>query len=177
MSRIGTAIETCLWTWVDGATSTAVTTVWDKQSTKRPNLPYVTLNIIDGPRREGTPALAYSDGNDYNIQFKKAFTLSVNVFAQSNHLALMDDICNSMFLESNRAAFRAADVQVREHADVIELSELLDTQFEFRCQCDFFCAYSEDVTDTIGYINEISYSATFTHEDSSTYTVTASFTG
>lgn len=177
MSRLNSAIETAIFNWIDGATSTAVTTIWDKQSRNRPSLPYITLNISTGPILEGTPHLAYDDTDDYNHQFKKKFTLSVNSYAANNHLGLIEDIGNSMYFESNKVNFRAANLQVRSQSDIRELSELLDTKYEFRAGIDFFCSYGEDVSETIGYINQVTYSGTLTNEISGTVTISAIATG
>lgn len=172
-NRLNSTVEAAIQSWIDGATPSNCTVVWDKQGRDRPSLPYVTLNVAAGPVLEGTPSLTYDDNDNYLHEFKKRFLLSVNIYARDNHLGLIEDIANSMYFESNKAIFRAAYLQVRTHTDIQDLSQLLDTKYEFRANVDFNCSYGESVTEEIGYIDTISYSSTFTTANSGIITFSA----
>lgn len=153
--RLNQEKQTAIMNWIETALS--ITAIWDKQNKKRPVLPYISLNIIAGPQLDGTPEPRYKTTDIYTYIFRKIFTLSVQVHAVNNHLALLSTLINAMILPTQRATLRAAGLAIYNDIDIsiTDISELLDTGFEKRAAMDVTMAYAEEIDDTVGEIQTV----------------------
>lgn len=157
-------MEKALIAWVEDALNIKALWFMDdafkgNTRSKRLPLPYVTLNItslkgIGGPDR--TPG---SGVGEFDIKRHKEFTLSINIYADNNHLGLMETLEESLDYESVNAAFRAVNLAHLRTGDPLDTSELLETKNEFRVTMDAFFGYAKTTTDTPGEIDkaEIEY--------------------
>ena len=136
--------------------------IWDKQSVvaprkgAKPSLGYITLNISAGPSSQGTPELNYKELDTYEVPFRQAFTVTVNVYSDLGWLSDAQKIADSIFLDGKRGILTAADVAVLSAGPALDISVLLDTKFEGRATVDLFmsyCVVREEVTgevETVG---------------------------
>lgn len=138
--------------WIQSALS--ITAIWDKQNAIRPALPYISVNIITGPQLDGTPERTYKELDVYTYIFRKIFTLSVQVHSQTNHIALLSTLLNSIILPTQRATLRAAGLSIYNDTDIsiTDVSELIDTGFEKRASMDITFAFAEEIDDSPGEI-------------------------
>ena len=150
--RLNQAKQTAIIAWIETALS--ITAFWDKQNALRPSLPYISVNIITGPKRDGTPERTYKELDTYTYIFRKIITLSIQSHSQSNHLALLSTIIDSMTLPTQRATLRAAGLSIYNDDDIdpTDISELIDTGFEKRGSIDVTMAYADEIDDSPGEI-------------------------
>lgn len=151
--RLDATKELALYTWV--SSRLGITTIWDKPGALRPTLPYSSLNISGGGRKEGEPEERYKELDTWTYPHRKVLTLTVNIFAENGHLAYGDDLVNSLSLPTIQDALRAAGFAIRGASDVMDVSMLLDTKFEMRAAVDIFLAYETDVDDVPGEIHRV----------------------
>ncbi len=146
-SRLDVTKQTAIIAWIE--TALAISAIWDKQNALRPSLPYVSVNIIAGPQFDGTPEKKYKELDTYSYIFRKIFTLSIQSHSQTNHLALLSTLINSMMLATQRATLRAAGLSIYNDTDISpnDVSELIDTGFEKRAAIDVTMAFAEEIDD------------------------------
>lgn len=135
--------------------------IWDKQSifgatkAKKPELPYITLNISGGPSSQGTPEVNYKELDTYETTFRNAFTVTVNVYSNLGWLSDAQKISDSIFLDGKRGILTAAGVSVLSAGPALDISELLDTKYEGRATVDLFmsdCVVREEVVGEVAKV-------------------------
>lgn len=153
--RLNQAKQLAIISWIETALS--ITAIWDKQNKSKPDLPYISCNIIAGPQLDGTPERTYKTTDIYTYIFRKIFTLSIQIHAITNHLGFLSALINSMTLPPQRATFFAAGLSIYNDIDIspTDISELLDTGFEKRGSIDVTMAFAEEVDSTVVEINTI----------------------
>ena len=150
--RLDSAKQLAIISWIETALS--ITAIWNDQNALRPALPFVSVNIISGPTPDGTYQVNYKELDTYTYLFRKLFTLSIQAFSTTNHLALLSILTNSINLPTHRSTLRAAGLAVYNETDIVpvNISELLETGMEKRGSIDVNMAYSEEVDDIPGEI-------------------------
>ena len=140
--------------------------IWDKQDVAgprkavKPSLDYITMNISAGPSSLGVPELVYKELDTYERPFRRAFTLTVNVYSNLGWISLASKIADSKDLDSKRAILRLAGISILNHGDILDISELLDTKHEGRATVDLFlsdCVVRDDIT---GEIHDVALKGT-----------------
>lgn len=160
--RLNEASENAIEAFVIAASEFPVNKVlWDKQSifgatkAKKPELPYITLSISGGPVSQGTPELSYKELDTYETTFRRAFTVTVNVYSNIGWLSDAQKIADSIFLDGKRGILTAADVAVLSAGPALDISKLLDTKFEGRATVDLFmsdCVVREEVVGEVAKV-------------------------
>ncbi len=151
--RLDESKEFALYNWV--SSKLGITAIWDKPNAPRPALPYATLNISGGPRKEGNPEEIYKGIDTFTYPMRRAITLTMQVFSESGHLVFADSLISSLSLPTVQDSLRSAGFAVRGSSDVMDISRLLDTKFEMRAAVDIFLAYETDVDDMPGEIQHV----------------------
>ena len=123
----------------------------------KPDLPYATMNISGAPRNIGSPSEQYKSEDIFTYPIKKVLTFTVNIYAgrEDGYLEKIDNIINSLQLPTIQETLRNAGFSIWTHSDPLDLSEILDTQTEFRAGVDIDLSYNEDVDDTVGEIRYV----------------------
>ena len=152
--RLNEAIENKLIEWA--GTQTGITFIWDKQEAERPSLPYGTLNILTGANIEVEPSSNYKELDTFTKTFRKTFIISVNIYADDMYLTYLDNLKESTYLGSVKLDLESVGVVCRSVETIIDLSELVDTKYEFRCQADFNMAYVTERDVVSGEIQRVS---------------------
>lgn len=129
--------------------------IWLKPNIKRPAVPYVGLNVISGPRPIGMAETLYKELDTYNFPMRHEITLSVNSYADSGWLTTIQKAINARELPTKRAILRAAGVSIVNIADPLDVSALLNDQFEGRGAVDFILSYGTLETDVSGEIESV----------------------
>lgn len=153
--RLDQAKEDAIYDWAV-ASLQGTTVIWDKPTAPRPELPYVTLNIIGGPIKlaNRTP-FKYKELDTWTYYFKKRITLSINIFGYENHLNKIDTLLNSLELDSKIEILNNAGLACWGYDGPRDLSLQRDTEWEFRSQADIFLSYGENVDDVPGEVQSI----------------------
>lgn len=155
MARVNATLEKTLYDWVSGRTG--ITTIWDKQKNiKRPSLPFATISWVDGGTLEGTIDIEYKELDTVTNIFRNLAFVSVNIYAESDHLSLMTDLRNSLQFEQVREDLRKGGLRYRTWGAIVDLSAIVDTSYELRSQCDFSFAYSMEYAEVVGEIHSVS---------------------
>lgn len=164
MARVKETVENAIVAFVNSAVSdyTSITVFWDKQDATGnvnvptlPDYPFVTLNISSGPSKIGRSAnIKYKSGDTFTYLFRRQITVTVNVYAQSDHLAIIDAIIKAVVLPDKNVILRDAGVAVQDHSDPVDISALLESHHEFRSTVDLFIAYHDEVDSTPGRIEK-----------------------
>ena len=170
--RLSEVIEKGCWDFVVGATSIDTPSekvIWDKQdivaarSAVKPALDYITLNISAGPRSLGSPEIIYKELDTFTLPMRRAFTLTINVFANEGWLEKAQEIVEALELPTKRDKLRLAGIsQIGLHGDVLDVSALLDTKHEGRASVDLFLAYTKEIDDEMGEIQKVEYTSEIT---------------
>lgn len=147
------AKENAIHGWVEDATG--LSAIWARQDANRPALPFISLDISSGPRKENTPPVTYKEQDIFTYRFNHVFTLSVNLFALDGHLSLLNRLIQSQDLPSKRQVLESAGIAIHGSSDPLDISQLLETDYEFRATMDWFMAYGEDIDDNTGEIQKV----------------------
>ena len=150
--RLDSAKQAAIRSWI--ITALGINAIWTGQNELRPILPYASINIIAGPVPDGTPQKKYKTTNTFTYLFRSMITLSVQVFSNTNHLALLRKLINSLTLPSHRQLLRAAGLSVYNDTSIspIDISALINTGIEKRGSIDITMAYADEVDDLSGEI-------------------------
>ena len=163
--RYSSTIENAIYDWVNSL-FTNTTVIWDKQDVETPSGDYITLNIITAGNVEVATPLPKNPVNTGKIQYKtfEKMTLSINVFSQTDYLGKMAVIQRACQFSSTREMLKASGLYIRSCSNIVDLSSMVDTGWEFRCQMDIFLAYSAltdmtvyPITKIAGTINDINF--------------------
>lgn len=131
--------------------------IWAFPNIERPDPPYISLKIA-GPRKDGNAEIRHTGTQDeFRKPFRKLITLSVNVFANDRWLSTIADIVNGTELESGRKILRQGGIAIHTTSDPLDLTGLLNDQFEGRGQVDIFMTYNQDINETIGQIEDVEF--------------------
>lgn len=140
----------------------ALTIIWDKQTTQSPinaplpALPFATMNISKIPTKVGTPTQRnIRSGDEYKYRFNKELTLTVNIYADDMYLKYLEQLLNCLEISTKLDILSAEGISVLGYSDPNDISELLESKYEFRCQVDIQILYGYEVIDTPGYIDTV----------------------
>jgi len=154
--RLDQVKEDAIYDWTVSSLGAGVNVIWDKPGEERPEKPYATLNIIGGPSLVGDRAEhKYKTLDTWEYNFVKKFTLSMNIYADNNHLNLMQKIINGTFLETKLQILQLKGLACWGYDGPADLSALIETEWEFRSHIDIFMSYAETVADIPGEIQKI----------------------
>jgi hypothetical protein len=154
--RLDQVKEDAIYDWAVASLGSSVKVIWDKPTAPRPELPYVTLNILGGPIQLGDRvARIYKELDTWTYQFKKRITLSINIFGYEDYLNKIEILLNSLYLESKIEILNVAGLASWGYDGPIDMSLFRDTEWEFRAQADIFLSYGDDVDDIPREIQKI----------------------
>ena len=131
-----------------------LTWVYANQKGRRPALPYGTLKItnmhLDGEPYElnGTDKVTY--------KFKGSLTVRIDIYADSDYLNYMYKIKGSVHQSYVKEMLVADGLFYRTQSDCIDLTELVDSERELRCQNEFIFGFAVDVEEDVLYIDRVS---------------------
>lgn len=153
--RLDQTKEDAIYDWAHAVLPT-VSIIWDKPSAPRPDLPYITLNIIGGPiDLSDRTAYKYKELDTWTYKFKKRITLSINIFGYENHMNLMETLLDSLQLDSKIEILNLVGLACWGYDGPRDLSIQRDTEWEFRSQADIFLSYGKEVDDVPGEVQSI----------------------
>lgn len=159
--RLDQVKEDGIYNWISNIVGSSIPVIWDKPDAIKPNLPYVTLNIIGGPNKVGNrPNRKYKELDKWNYTFVKRITLSVNIFTYGDNAGLMETILDSLQLPTKLVLLRDVGLAFWGYDGAFEDSTLVDTKWEFRSHADIFLSYGIIKEDEPGEIQKINLNGT-----------------
>lgn len=137
--------------------------IWDRPNAPRPDPPYALLNILSGPRKTGRAAEErYKELDTFVYAMRKEFTLTVGIYGGDGYLKQLGNLLDSLEKPSALTTLRQAGLACWGFEPPVDLSTLLDTQFEDRAAVDIFFAYGEAMEDdAVGRIESVNMVAKF----------------
>lgn len=120
--------------------------IWAPQSTPRAAKPYVTLypispTIID----KGINWASKDNSGNYHSQGQRKTVISVKAFGL-DAISMLTQFQESMFTQDVLNEFYSAGIAALEFSSVRDISELIDTAYETRAQCDVVFGWISDST-------------------------------
>ena len=157
--RLDKAKEDAIHDWVMAAMSLeANKVIWDRPPAPRPDPPYALLNILSGPQQVGEAEERYKELDTFVYAMRWTFTFTVGIYGGDGYLAQIANLAKSLTKPSARATLRQAGLAVWGSEPPVDLSALLDTQFEDRAAVDILFAYGEAVEDNaVGEIQKVRF--------------------
>jgi len=144
--------------------------VWARQDGTRPSAPYLTLNLspmrtvgLDGTRHTYNAA---STGAEITLSHggPREFTLTVGAFGSAlgsaSAVALLEGVKSALGKVTIREALEAANVSLFDFGPILDLTQVVDAAFEGRATVDLRGYTTQEVTETIGYIQTIDTTGT-----------------
>jgi len=153
MQRLSTTQENGLHAWIK-AILTDVMVIWENEDGDRPDIPFVSLDIIAGPRSTGPAEERWAAEDTYRYPMRKRATLSVSIFA-TNALVMASTIENALQLPTHQARLRQAGFAVWGNEPPMDITALMDTKHEPRAVIDIFIAWADEATDAPGEIRSV----------------------
>lgn len=133
-----------------------ITVIYADQNAPRPDKPYATIRIISENKLGGNDEGATVD--DDGIQSfcgQREAAVSLNIYGEdafdSMKLAL-NSLSKPSILED---FFYNDDIAILNKGDILNLTDVLETEFEERAQMDLLVGYAEEYTDDVGYIETV----------------------
>lgn len=153
--RYNETIENALHLWVK--TETGITAVWDKQSVKRPSLPYALLNMSAPRLLNGiTPETKVMDNGKIKTYYNYEVTLSVRVLADSQYLYYMNLLEQSTDVRSVYNGLSDQGIKYTRHDNANDLSDLLDSDYQFIVSQDYFFSFTMTREDEQNWMTALS---------------------
>lgn len=136
--------------------ASGIDVIWDKPGAPRPAVPYVTLNVSSGPRKVGSPEVRYGGVQDtFTYPMRKEITLTINSYADSGWLATLGDFIDALELPSKQELLRNAGLAIIRSENPIDISELLNDQYEGRGSVDIILGYCDNINDVSGEVESV----------------------
>ncbi len=152
--------------------SKGVLVIWNEPKIEggkgeRPRKPFATLDIVDPPVQEGEPGRVYKTTDVWTLQFRKIFTLSVNIYADNKHMEYLQKLTNSVYLVNFQEALQESNLELRNSESPKDLTNLLPNGYERRAQVSFNLGYVEEYDENVEEIRILNISASFTADNGS----------
>ena len=130
--------------------------VWVKanQELDRPTLPYGTFKI-QSMHLDGEP-YEYKDTDTITYLYKGSMVIRVNVYADSEYLNYMYKIKGSVHQRYIKELLVADGLFYRTQTDCIDLTDLVDSKRELRCQTEFTFGFAVNVEEDVDYVQRVS---------------------
>lgn len=152
--------EDAIHSWISATLGlSAGNVIWDRPNASRPDPPYALLNILSGPRKTSPSAEErYKELDTFVYAMRKEFTLTVGIYGGNGYLKQLGNLIDSLEKPSALTTLRQAGLACWGSEDPVDLSTLLDTQFEDRAAVDIVFAYGEAMEDdAVGEIQSVRY--------------------
>jgi len=154
--RLDQTKEDAIYDFVVASLGIDVAVIWDKPNAKRPDLPYVTLNISGGPIAiDDRPSMQYKTLDTWTYGFKKRITLSINFFGYELHQYYLERISQCLYIDDKVELLNVDGLACWGFDGPRDLSSIVDTEFEFRGQLDVFLSYGDTIDSSPGEIKKI----------------------
>lgn len=125
--------------------------VWARQKAPQLTSPYFMLDLTTKAIELGAGFERVRSGSSRTLNQHLQCVLNVQAFGQGG----VDELFNlpiKLYTESFQADLLAANLAIVDVADILDLSELMDTEFQERASLDLSLSYTKDQSDGTGII-------------------------
>ena len=134
--------------------------IWRNQKAPQPTSAYYALDITSLAIAEGNGMEIQVSGSQRTLVQRRHAVLNLQSFGAQATESLFD-LKSFMYLESSREALTAANLAVLNDEDVLELSALIDTDFQERASMDLLLGYTRSDLDGSNWIEIVEVTDTF----------------
>lgn len=173
MPRLGSLqldpIQNALYDWVRRTISGLIpdeNIVWRQQGQAFPLRPCVTLKIIDGPRNVGRSGnLSEGAGTKFGVGVQAVMTISVQVFGSTRiHRPMayqsVIELHSSTMDPEVLSRLSRAGISVQDRGDPVNLTELVETEYEERAGFDLLIGVAQNIVSDPGTIQTVNVAGT-----------------
>ena len=157
-------IQRAVYNWIQeqlGGYEPRVEVIWRQQSEALPARPCVALKLTEGIKDTGfgDNVIPLPDGR-FNIGSQETMTLSVQVFGSTRvhrpmAYQLGVDLKSSLKKLTVLDKLRSKNIAVQNKGEVMNLTELEETEYEERSEFDVVLGVSQNVVDDPSYIEHV----------------------
>jgi hypothetical protein len=137
-------------------TATGIPVIWEKQDAPRPDLPYVSLSILDDSDKTGHRPDQTYDGLEQTYTFINEVQIRARIYCNTDvYMGYLRDCVRFRQKYEGKAILKAAGINIREVGNIQDISSMIDTNFELRANADFYFTYKSTSTEDIEQVKEI----------------------
>lgn len=155
MIRLNETLEDGIYDWARAALPDDINIIWDRPSEDRPAKPYLILNFLTGPIQVDGPELKYKETDVFTYTWRKVITLSVTLVSDNNYMVHMERLLNSLDVETYSLNLKNVGFACWGYEGPWDISELIETKYEFRVNANIMLSYGEEIDYNIGEINSV----------------------
>jgi len=138
-------------------TRTEKDTIWSNQDGEQPTPPYMTMNIISGPRNVGDDDFIDSDGNgNFEQRGLRQITLSLQAYGEKS-FELLSRVQTLVQLPEIVQKFKAVKYSVSNLPPIVNISNLVEVNWESRHQMDILMYIPSTIEAPTTYIETVTY--------------------
>lgn len=160
--RLNQALEDGIYDWARLTLPSNVSIIWDKPGVPRPDKPYLLLNFSSGPVKVDGGEMAYKQLDTWTYTWRKSIALSVSVIADEYYLRYMTQLLNSLDCELYYLELQKVGFACWGYDGPWDVTELIDSQFEFRVNASITLSYGEDIDYELGEIHSVNVNGNIT---------------
>lgn len=165
MAIVWSTIEQAIHAWAEA--SSGLSFVWINQEQPRLAKPFGTLAMAIRGRTNAQPErrLSAATPGQQTIVRHKTHTLQVQIiggttYGDDHASARVEAMRDSLFLEANTLAFRAAGFVVQSAQPAVDLTAATGTVYESRASLDIFIATLDTSVENVGWIETVNETVT-----------------
>jgi hypothetical protein len=146
------SLQDAIYDWLDPLATEQF--IWAKERAPAPVSPYFSLNLTTMAVAEGAGYERIISGSNRTIVQRRQATLNIQSFGFAAVERLMA-IKSRLYLESSQEALVNANISLIRDEDVIDISELLETQIQERASMDLILGYTRSDVDGTNWIEKV----------------------
>jgi len=132
----------------------AVSVIYADQSSPRPNYPYAVLRLESIVKVGWDELRSLDDQNIATYGGQRRGSVSIDYFG-NNPVQEMTKAANSLEKQSILDLFSSGGIAIQEKNEVLNLTRILETDFEPRASFDFFIGFADNYEDDLGIIESV----------------------
>ncbi len=132
----------------------AVPVIYADQSSPRPNYPYAVLRLESIVKVGWDELRSLDDQNIATYGGQRRGSVSIDYFG-NNPVQEMTKAANSLEKQSILDLFSSGGIAIQEKNEVLNLTRILETDFEPRASFDFFIGFADNYEDDLGIIESV----------------------
>ncbi len=152
------AFRQTVFDWASG--ESGLTTIFERPNQPRPSTPYVSLNIVGGPVKQGGQQEVRFDDPTFSVNALLALTVSVKAYGNQTNdpISILTNLQLSLGKLEVLESLRSGGIAVWNEGPISDISEVLETGFEERANMDVLFAASHSTVTDGGLIEKVDLS-------------------
>lgn len=147
-------LKTNLYTWASSVVPVGMPVIYWEQNSPRPTVPYITLFLsqITAVNQDWSETEADNLGV-IDMKGDRNFTVSMQAYG-GDPLTVLENVRSSLQKQTVLDTLRANGIVFYQSLNIIDITELLETQWERRASLDILFGIGQTYTDNPGYFDK-----------------------